>query len=585
MKNEVASNKKQFEKRRIHNVFFNTHTVSGIVISVGLYIIFLAGAFALFQNTINNWEINEPEKHFSPLLDYERIIDEVEKKGYQLYGRDVRVSYYENNGRYLSVFAGPPANKLSVDSLKTLSKQDSLSYAKSTSYFRYNIDPNTYELTKPDEANGPQQRIGHLLTRLHYFHQIPLVGRHLSGFVSIFFLFAIVTGVIVHWNKIISNFFTFRLKASIKNLWTDAHTALGVLGIPFQFMYAVTGVFFGLGIVLFPVETFVKGDTDPPSYQILFPAMKTYGLAGETDKKIRITPLVEEAFASIPEEELEGFQIWIKSFGDINAHLTTVAQTNNNKDFAGKATSTYKLIDGTLVNSESQYESSYATSSMEYFTQLHYGNFGGLMVQGIYFVLAVITCFVIITGVMVWLTAREKKMYAHKAKFNRNVGAIYLGACLGLYPAIALLFITAKVLPFEMTNRFEIINYVFFGFWLAYTVYAFFIKDNFKINKYSMLLAGVLGLAIPFVNGAITGLWFWKSNSMGYPDSFLIDVSWLVLGVATLLITFIIKPAGKIKSVEEIKGSKSASGIKKKTSVRPARLKEEPVLNIKPTQN
>ena len=42
-------------RRRLHNVFFNTHTISGIVISVALYVIFLAGAFALFQNNINNW--------------------------------------------------------------------------------------------------------------------------------------------------------------------------------------------------------------------------------------------------------------------------------------------------------------------------------------------------------------------------------------------------------------------------------------------------------------------------------------------------------------------------------------------------
>ena len=41
---------------RNYNVFFNTHTVSGIVISIALYVIFFAGAFALFKGEIQIWE-------------------------------------------------------------------------------------------------------------------------------------------------------------------------------------------------------------------------------------------------------------------------------------------------------------------------------------------------------------------------------------------------------------------------------------------------------------------------------------------------------------------------------------------------
>lgn len=77
------------------------------------------------------------------------------------------------------------------------------------------------------------------------FAQVPYpYGYYLSGFVAFFFLFAILTGIIVHWKKIVSNFYLFRPMAKLKTLWTDAHTALGVIGFPFQFVYAVTGAFF-----------------------------------------------------------------------------------------------------------------------------------------------------------------------------------------------------------------------------------------------------------------------------------------------------------------------------------------------------
>ena len=538
--------------RRVYNVFFNTHTVSGIAISIGLYVIFLAGGFALFQNNINNWEINARAKHLTPdLINYDRVLNEIAKEGHQLYGRDINIRSAENNGDYISVFSPPTASNISPDSLSKLSQDDSLAYAQATGRFNYVLNPETYGLTTPNKANGAQQRIGKLLTRLHYFQQIPVVGLWLSGLVSIFFLFAIVTGVIVHWKKIVSNFFTFRLKVAIKTLWTDAHTALGILGLPYQFMYAVTGTFFGLGIVLFPVAMVLFEDVNKTT-EVFLPERKSYGLLGKSDQQLLITPLVREAFEDIPEDDIKNFQVIVKSIGDKNAHLTTVAYTNTNEDFSGKAVTTFKLTDGSLVSKESHNESSFRTASTEYFLQLHFATFGGYFLKIIYFLLAIITCFVIISGVMVWLTARDKKTYAHKAKFNQNVGAVYLGVCLGLYPAIACLFIIAKLLPLEMEGRFDIINYVFFGFWLAYTVYAYFIKGSFKINKHALVLAGVLGLAIPVTNGIVTGLWFWKSSGMGYVDSFFVDVLWLVLGTITLMAAFKAKPVSKKQSVTKV---------------------------------
>lgn len=222
--------------------------------------------------------------------------------------------------------------------------------------------------------------------------------------------------------------------------------------------------------------------------------------------------------------------------------MDAIVNVKTKEDFSGQAFSSYLLTDGSLVTKEKYNESTFQTASLNYFIKRHFGSFGGYLVKGVYFLLALLTCFVIITGVMVWLIAREKKMYEHKAKFNRNVGAIYLGACLVLYPAIALLFIVAKILPVDMESRFDLINYCFFGFWLAYTIYAAIIKKNYKIKKHALMLAGILGIVIPIINGLQTGLWFWKSLPNGYIDSFFIDVTWLSIGVITLVAALAAKP-------------------------------------------
>ena len=41
---------------RIYNILFHTRTVSGIVISVALYVIFFTGSFSFFRDEIANWE-------------------------------------------------------------------------------------------------------------------------------------------------------------------------------------------------------------------------------------------------------------------------------------------------------------------------------------------------------------------------------------------------------------------------------------------------------------------------------------------------------------------------------------------------
>ena len=537
-------------KRRFYYVFFNSHSVSGIIITIGLYVIFLTGAFALFEREIIGWEINAPHKTISPNLDYDKILSQIETEGYQMYGRNFTFNLSHHHGTYLSVFSNPPADRLSKDSLKTLSKADSLKYAKSTGRIHYAIDTDTYQLTKQESRNPARHRIGRFITRMHYFHQIPSIGLYLSGFVALFFSFAIISGVIIHWKKIISNFFTFRLKNTLKNLWTDAHTALGVLGIPFQFMYGVTGTFFGFKIILLPIVMFVFEDFNK-AIEILAPFRKTYELQGKTTDQMAITPLVNEAFSDVPVEDIDYWRIFVKSYGDKNSHLDIVIQVNTDQDFTGRQTATYHLADGRLIAKESFSESAYRTASFQYFRKLHYGNFGGYLTKIVYFILAILTCVVIISGVMVWLLGRDKKSYASKKRFNANLGAVYLGSCLGLYPSLAFMFILAKTFPMEMPDRLTYIGWIFLAFWIAYTVYAFIIKNQFSINRHALILGGLLGLLIPIFNGFHSSLWVWRSYAMGYPYSFSVDMFWLICGSITLVIGLWLKPEPKPqKSVE-----------------------------------
>ena len=79
--------------KRNYNVFFNTHTVSGIFISVALYIIFFAGAFALFKDEIKVWEDATPISHIEKQhIDFDGILQKL-NEDYDLRSRDVQLRF------------------------------------------------------------------------------------------------------------------------------------------------------------------------------------------------------------------------------------------------------------------------------------------------------------------------------------------------------------------------------------------------------------------------------------------------------------------------------------------------------------
>lgn len=561
--------------KRNYNVFFNTHTVSGIIISIGLFVIFFAGAFTLFWENINHWEANEPSHHHAGIIDYERVLEQVEAEGYAMHGRNLFIHHHE----HIEVFSGPLTDSTLRDSELGL-LPDSISRGS----INLSLDEKTYaKVEKQEVVFG--QKLGGFIYLLHFFDQIPRFGRYLSGLIAVFFLFAIVTGVIVHWDKILSFFFTFRLKSSLKNLWTDAHTTMGMIGLPFQFMYAITGAYFTLIFVLaIPfLQIFHQGDFQAGA-QELSPSFifRQFETKGYSEEQVSINELVKQSFGEMQGDHAPHVEVTFKNYRDQNAHVGITLKHETSKNFFNSAEVAYRLSDGQKIYEQTLEENPpYAVAVMDTIAKLHFGNYGGYFLKILYFLLALLTCLVIISGVMVWLKAREKnKKYLPKRKFNTNVGAIYLGSCLGLYPAIALMFILTKTFPENMAHRFDWIRWLFLAFWMGYTVYSYIIKDYFKINKHALILAGAMGVLIPILNGVHSGLWLWKSFPMGYSDSFFVDLAWLVCGGITLYIGLTLKPKKQEKAEIEDKKEPVKVSYRSTTSVQPKIKVPEPALNL-----
>jgi hypothetical protein len=504
---------------RIYNILFHTHTVSGIVISVALYVIFFAGSFSFFRDEIANWQrghqVSQEDAIPGSVDQYLRDLS----KDYNLQGRDVELYHYFNE-RSISV-----SMSASKDSLATMKDK--------TGAFFY---MDTVDKTASDYRGS--YHLGEFLYRLHFLDQIPYpYGRYLAGLVAFFFLFAIITGILVHWNKIVSNFYTFRPWAKLKTVWTDAHTALGVIGFPFQFVYAVTGAFFLLkGILILPIVMGLYNGDQNKLYEDLEYNHPVYSYHNERlEEPIQIDPFIAEIKQDWPNFRVT--EVHLFNFGDANMHASISGHLGYETKLNGMGHRIYKIKDGSVVEEKVPVtNNAYLDGVKNMMFRLHFGDYAGYGLRVISFALGFISCFVILSGILIWLTARDKKNIPEKKrKFNQQVANVYMAICLSMFPVTALEFILVKcALHVDMAFLYR----TYFPIWLVATLF-FIFKNNIGFtNRWTLISGGILAVWIPVVNGIMTGNWLWTAYLNGQKQVMLVDLLWLILGLVALWIAF-----------------------------------------------
>ncbi|MEE9363831.1 MAG: PepSY-associated TM helix domain-containing protein [Cellulophaga sp.] len=353
---------------RNYNVFFNVHTVSGIVISVALYIIFFAGAFAFFKTEIEIWEQGEPISYTQRNeIDYDTIFKKL-NEDYELTGRDIQFNFGENTDD-ITVYMLPSKDSLASEK------------GKQTNYFSINIH------SLETKTYSEKYNLGEFLYSLPFFAQLPYIGIYLAGFVALFFLFAIVSGVIVHWKKIIPNFYSFNPKTILKRVWTDAHTALGIIGLPFQFMFAVTGAYFYLSLlVLIPANVLYNND-QAKLMEDLQPERKSY----EWITRSNVEMLSFNEFAENTTEKWDDFNLTrghIRNYGGTNMKYVLIGELKDNNRFIGTGRVVFDVNSQIIDSEKGPYTNVYTEDLQRVFRRLHFAEFGGIPMKIIYFILA-----------------------------------------------------------------------------------------------------------------------------------------------------------------------------------------------------
>jgi len=530
-------------KPRLHNVMFHTHTVSGIVISFALFVCFYAGAVALFMDELYQWEnpLARIESVNPATVDYDKVYESV-KDG---------ITDFDPSSTFGMV---PPNKKNPLIEFYGGTKDAE----GNTDRFHSAIHPITYETLS--DGTEEKTHMARTIYELHYFNQIPVVGIYLSGLVAFFFLFAVFTGLLTHWKNIVNKFYAFTTKGKWKQIWTNGHISLGFITLPFQIIYAVTGALLGLSILLLAPSAFLMFDGDTSEVlEVVRPGagIKYDENALVIDDGTSFNTIYQKVHEAYPETEVT--YLYTNNFGKEDG--TIGVRIDDYQGIGGDGIFIYSYKNGELLDATEPVTRPYSKGTLAVLIKLHYATYGGIFLKIIYFILAMITCYIIISGVMIWRTARDKPSYTDKQRrFHHRVTKVYLAICLSMFPALAIIFIANKLVPIEMPGRVLYVNSAFFMGWLALTLIGLFWNDYRKLNRNYILMGSILGLLIPIANGMVTGDWLWNTLANKQYYVFSVDATWLIIGVFGILICqryLRKKRSGEIKQNKEQLTAKS----------------------------
>ncbi|WP_276485661.1 PepSY-associated TM helix domain-containing protein [Paraflavitalea pollutisoli] len=509
---------------RRYNIYFHTHTISGIIISAVLFVIFFAGSFSFFKSEVSAWQKNMPHLE-GRSINFNQVIDTVATK-HNLYGREVSISM-QPHARQIGVY---------------VSESKDTVHNKAEGGFFY-LDPETFKATKYEDSYD----LSEFLYRLHFLAQVndiaevgfPL-GYYIAGGVAFVFLFALITGLLVHWQKIVSNFYIFRPWEKLKTVWTDLHTALGVITFPFLFVFAVTGAYFLISFPLFtqPTVQMQYGGKTDSLWSALGYGSHELAMKQQAAAQPDLNHYVDLAAKKWDRAIIN--HVEVLNYGDASMQVHVGGALPRGEQFNSRGELVFDVASGAILKEEDPASSPHYAQVVENAVyELHFGEYGGYGTKIMYFLLGICSCFVIISGVLIWLVARQKNNIPEKKRaFNLWLTRVYLSVCMSMFPVTAAAFIAVKLYP---DGGKPFLYHFYFWLWLATSIGFLFQKDIYKICRHCLLAGSVIGICIPVTNGLVTGNWPWVSYGRHYHDILLIDTFWILVASGSFICWWLAK--------------------------------------------
>ena len=505
-----------------HKRNYDLHSWSGVALGLFVYIVAFTGCPALFHQELQTWE--DPARRLplaeTPAPIHETFADWIEgnlEEGEEL--GFIRLTYPTEVEPYYAGF-------LEVE----VHREDG---GHDHTFYEERWDSRTAE-PLGERGHG----LSHWLAAFHRELMWPAqlggvqAGRAIVGIAGVILLLSIVSGVVAH-TKIFQELFTLRFYRSMRLKWQDAHKVLGLWGLPFYTMIAVTGAVIGVVALLAPVIAMLtfKGDQEALIEAVLGETVKPTGVAAEMVSLDELGRLTEPGSG----EPLH--YLVLNNWGDENARFDLYFDP----DTELSQVEGYQIdgVTGERIEDSMFENATTANRVLNATTPLHYGTYGGIALKLVYFVLGLSLAIITALGMMMWI---ERRLHGNEGTkpdwIYKTLSKLTVGVACGLPLATVAIFYADKLLPATADSRLAMTGWSFFGVWGTALLYAFLRRQDYRAPRELLFLTALLLIGLPVLNAAVTGDLFVTSLFRGHSVSAWVDVAALVMGLLTFACTW-----------------------------------------------
>ncbi len=483
-------------------IYKTVHTWTGIVAGMALFIAFYAGALTVFKEPLARW-VAPPSAAAAVPLDAAQNLIVRTLEAHPEVARDFRL--------HLEQAEHLPAGITWQVRPKGAGDHDS-------SGIRHYVAT----LDATGAARVEESHPSHLAEFIDTLHRV--VGlpfdtdpnRWIMGIVAALYALALVSGVIVLLPSLVKDFFALRVGRNLKRMWLDAHNVVGIVSLPFHVVMALTSVVFAWHDQIYDVQdalihdgqwatAFQRGPAGPPQ-------------AAPRDPATLLPPaeLLARVRAFSPGFEPTALQ-YLNATGP---HAAVRVWGHDPAAHSPRFMGGFVAVDpygGRLLNADfmpGRQDAAHATVGA--FFALHFGTYGGVPVQWIYFLLGLAGAWLFYGGNLLWVETRRVKASreagdapAVQRRDARLMAAATVGICLGCVCGISLTVVAGKWLHGHVADLGTWHRIVYYAVFFAAVAWAF-LRGAPRAAVHLLWLAAAFTLAIP-----ATTLLAWLVPSLG----------------------------------------------------------------------
>jgi uncharacterized iron-regulated membrane protein len=491
------------------------HGWSAVALGFLLYAVVLTGAVAVFAHEIGHWSVGRSEGNpvFAQALDahVKAAMASVPEE----YREEVFVAESPRGNLRVWAHAHRKRDNGPLEEFGILTE----------------IDPQSGAVVSQREGwrtevfgEEPALALERFLVDVHVQLHLPRPwGLLLTGILGLSMMVAAISGLLIHRHLLRDSFTLRRRKATLVSS-RDEHSVAATWGLPFAFLLAFTGTFFSFALSLgLPMVTMVAfGGDQAKMRQVL-----TGAPAAVDTRPANTADLDSILYSARARTDAEVAWLSIQHYARKDS-LVALRHEPGPHGLEPK-TLVFNGASGEFKEEKPQIGVKPSVGSTVFSTigPLHFGNFAGVISKSIWLALGFSSCFMIATGLSLWLKRRSDQPGWHWFSVATAVVIYGLPLCLAASAYGFLLFY-----PAPLTVRAPAVAFLICA--ALVSAYAAWVRDAQTLESRLMFWLGAALFLLPLTRLATGGPGWLAALETGAVDAITIDMVLAAGGLSCL---------------------------------------------------